>query len=266
MIRFVAALQRGIAPGLLLAAVLAVGTPARAQQIVRGTVIDQESQKPVSGAIISLLTDKRKPTDPGVRTDSLGKFTISLAKTGRFRIQGLRIGYLPVVTAVITVESKDILVYQLEMSQNVTVLAPLSILGHYKPGSSSSDPLDFFEAHRRTGSGRYFTQADIEKMGAQKVTDVIKTLPSATFIAGPAGLSDAVVFRRANTLAPTQSVCVPTIYLDDVRVRVSPFDILNTVPITKVRGVEVYPGPATIPGEYAAPGVCAVIAVWRMPR
>ncbi len=109
-----------------------------------------------------------------------------------------------------------------------------------------------FERRRATGAGHYLTSDDIEARQFSSLQDVARSLRGVTVECG-GGLGCHIRMARA----PMQ--CQPEYVVDD--------NVDNvfgpTVPVRDIQALEVYTGPADVPGEYAGRNAgCGVIVIW----
>ena len=122
------------------------------------------------------------------------------------------------------------------------------------PRTLPSGRLRGFYERRQRGIGHYFTAADIDRRNPGLVSDLLRSLPSVQ-VARRAG-SSLVTFRGSR--------CVPLIWIDGSPATSGYFDPDVLLPTT-LAGIEVYPGPATVPPELTmlqGKGSCGVIALW----
>ncbi|TAE30190.1 MAG: TonB-dependent receptor [Cytophagales bacterium] len=93
-------------------------------QTIRGTVLDKESKSPLPFATVMLLD-----SDPivGTLTDTLGSFTLSKIPIGRQTIKVSFQGYKSGVVSDIQLSSAKEIVLQIELEENVTELATVTI-------------------------------------------------------------------------------------------------------------------------------------------
>ena len=78
--------------GLVVVALGILGAPRLAGQVVRGTVVEDESRRRVAGALVQLLTLGDTIRASAVSGES-GRFALSVVPPGRYRLRMLRIGY-----------------------------------------------------------------------------------------------------------------------------------------------------------------------------
>lgn len=86
-------------------------------QIIRGTVIDEASNIPLSYATVSLQN-----TSTATVTDSSGNFTLKNVAIGRYNIEVWLVGYEPVVLKEIQVTSAKEIVLNITMKESTTTL------------------------------------------------------------------------------------------------------------------------------------------------
>jgi hypothetical protein len=109
-----------------------------------------------------------------------------------------------------------------------------------------------FERRRQTGRGQYLTEDQIVKSGAYTVADAVKNMRGVIYECGGGG----PCYVRMAT-APMR--CTPEYIVDDQVMN----DFGPSTPIRDVIGLEVYTGPADVPGEYAGRFAgCGVIVIW----
>jgi hypothetical protein len=78
--------------GFLVLAPLATAAPQLAAQVVRGTVVEEESRRPVAGALIQLLAAGDSIRASAV-TGENARFALSQVTPGSYRLRMLRIGF-----------------------------------------------------------------------------------------------------------------------------------------------------------------------------
>ena len=109
-----------------------------------------------------------------------------------------------------------------------------------------------FERRRVSGRGQYLVREEIEKAGHSSLQDAVRGLRGVNLDCG-GGTSCSIRMARA----PMR--CSPE-YIVDERV-----DNLfgPSTPIRDIEGIEVYTGPADVPGEFAGRNAgCGVVVVW----
>ena len=110
---------------------------------------------------------------------------------------------------------------------------------------------------RERGWGRFLTEADIERVVATNVIEVVLSVPGINYIPphGPntVGRVGSIVFSRGRCARPA-------VYLDGLIFRAE--DLLS-VSTANVAAVELYNGPSEVPVEFNRTGsACGVIVIW----
>ena len=129
-----------------------------------------------------------------------------------------------------------------------------------------------FDRRRITGGGGLFlTDSQITKGGHMKLTDLFRRFPSIRVVDS----SGTFLVTSARAKKPSSlkggffdlAPCVFQVLLDDVRMPWGfDMDLLNR---EEIHGIEIYPGPATIPVEYKSTrpdAMCGMIAIWTKSR
>lgn len=171
---------------------------AAAQVLVRGTVTDSASGKPIAN--VEVLASVAGRT---ARTDSLGRYSLDLP-LGTHRILFRLIGYQP-VSRTIAAFAADPLRLDLALAPAPVELAPLETTA---PGASPW--LQGFEDRRRLGFGRFIDDSVLRRSEHRVLPDVIRTTsPGVRFMR---------VGRRTVALGRGSRWCPMAIWLDGVRV------------------------------------------------
>jgi hypothetical protein len=225
---------------------------------VSGSVIDKSTQQPLGGVTVVNLLDGKSTL-----TDSAGAFRFEKLPAGIVRFL-LRIEGFPQQGLVVALAQGEAMQRTVEMDSSKAVAAAPPPPA--RPGAgvqqlalvtvaetpSLGPRFANFERRRKTGAGQYVVRAQIEQMGANVFSDVVRTMRGVTLdCSGGRGCGIRMV------RAPMQ--CPPEYIVDD--------NVDNVfgpnVPIRDIEGVEVYTGAADVPGEYAGRNAgCGVIVIW----
>ncbi|MBP6385727.1 MAG: carboxypeptidase-like regulatory domain-containing protein [Pseudarcicella sp.] len=93
-------------------------------QTIRGIVIDKESKSPLAFASVILLQSN---SNTGTSTDALGNFALQNVQIGRQSIQISHQGYKTAVVSDIQLSSAKENVLQIELEENLNVLAEVTV-------------------------------------------------------------------------------------------------------------------------------------------
>jgi hypothetical protein len=109
-----------------------------------------------------------------------------------------------------------------------------------------------FEHRRLTGRGQYMSGEELQRMGARRLQDVMQTFRGVLVECG----GGSGCFIRM-TRAPMR--CLPE-YIVDERLD---NEFGPAVPVPDIQALEVYTGPADVPGEFAGRNAgCGLIVIW----
>lgn len=253
---------------LLLVAFLPIlCSPATAQVQLSGRVIEVATERPISGATVTLQDEDGRNRAQQV-TDAAGLFSFSVSGGGRVRLQAERVGYQRTTTPALDLHGDS--VYQVEVRLGIAAvpLDPLNVVA--RSGAEPSPTLAGFERRRLEGLGWFITREEIGRSHAALVTDLLGLAPGVWLRPGGAGGGRIVYMARA-------AECPAHIFVDGMLVNpptasvpsrrgsttTEAFPIDDVVSLESVEGIEVYPGLSRLPPEFRRPDVtCGVVAIW----
>ena len=225
-----------------------------------GAVFDRSTAQPLPGVTVVSLHDGK-----ALITDSAGVFQFERLPAGIVRFL-FRLSGFPQQGLVVALTEGERMEKTIELdstaearladdvpprpvSSRAQMLAPVVVAEEASLGIRFAS----FERRRKTGSGQYLVRADIERTGANSLQDVVRTMRGVNLDCSMGGATCAIRMVRA----PMR--CLPEYIVDDnVDNAFGP-----TVPIRDIEGIEVYTGPADVPGEYAGRNAgCGVVVIW----
>lgn len=234
----------------VLAFSLALAVPVRGQTgAVALLVIDDATDAAVPGVRVSIVGQRGE----GV-TDADGRYFYAAAHTGRVAFVLRRLGYIP-GTLMVDVESRDTARVTFAMTTAPQTLAAVDVRDTM---TSASPFLSGFErrARVRAGSASYITRDEITKAHANRTTDLLRR--TSSLIVEDSSDVVVVLARRSGRMAK----CPMQLGVDgELRYGFN----LNTLVPEDIHGIEVYPGAATVPAEFASmrgTSRCGLIMVW----
>ena len=223
-----------------------------------GLVVDVSTGQSVAMAVVVHLADGRSAT-----ADSIGLFRFDSLPQGIVRFLVRAKGF-PSTRLLVALTPGEYLERRVELDSSAATAAALAAPS---ARASAGQPLPKvsveaapglgprfanFERRRRTGAGHYITRDDIEKGEYSSLQDVARGLRGVTVECG-GGLGCFIRMVRA----PMR--CAPEYVVDD---NVDNF-FGPTVPVRDIEALEIYTGPADVPGEYAGRNAgCGVIVIW----
>ena len=217
-----------------------------AQQVrIEGIVIDQATNEPVVGAVVS---DNGRAV---AITNSSGRFVISAVSARDSYIEIRRIGYLP--TSFELVEPAPVLELRIVLERLAVELEPLAV--EATPFVMLN--LRGFEERRRIGWGHFITRETIERRPGAKVSDFLRVVPSLFLAPNPE--TGELEFRTRRSASLGRG-CQPRLYVDGTLVEGATTDWLDP---SHIAGIEVYRGPSEAPIQFSGIGGCgAIVLIW----
>jgi hypothetical protein len=166
--------------GFLFAFFLAGPAGVLDAQVVRGWVLDAESDIPVAGVTVSLVDASDQVARTVVSADADGGFVIAAPAAGTYTLRGQHIGYGVTSSPPFPVPPDDTVRVQFRISAQPIALASLTVIG------TPAAPLDprleaqgFYqrqEDYHGHGKARFFTTEAIDSSGAVWATDLLRDL------------------------------------------------------------------------------------------
>lgn len=251
---------------VVLLAACVFTAPSLHPQELAGVVADSASQERIAGARVILL-DSTGTTPLAVTVTSLdGRFSFKLPYTGQYRLVVSRIGYSSLATKPFVIDSAFVARVSVSLPSTPLTLDTVAVVGIAEKRLPYLADAGFYR-RRQIGFGRFLTRADIDKLDAQIMSDLLHDIPGVRVVCTGARHC-TVTMRAANTMF-MRGPCQPSVVIDGVVVRaggvsskgdltlddlINPFD---------VEAVEVYPGPEGVPVQYSGSvSPCGAIIVW----
>jgi hypothetical protein len=240
--------------------------PGMDARIVWGTITDRDTHAPVAQAEVALQgeTGRLPGIDASVRSDTAGHFLLRTSAAVPVRIAVRRNGYASFETPSFTLDATEVVAVELGISRTHQSAAPLSIIARDHPLSVALTSFAGFELRRlRTKSGVFFLQQEIAQLGAANMLDVLRGISGVTVTS--VGTEPSVRFvGRAGAEPASVDQCSPAFVVDGIRFEGALSDLLKTIPVARVLGIEVYPIAAEVPPEFAklAEG-CGAVLIWK---
>src|SRR5687768_12562578 len=182
-------------------------------------------------------------------SDSAGLFRIFGTAPGAHTLVARRIGFRPETLAV-TLPADQGAEVRIRLDPAALWIAPVVVGARAR----FTGPLRGFNERRERGIGHFFTAEDIARRNPRVVTDLLRAVPGTriNYVNG----QNIITFRGLR--------CSPLVWVDGAPASAAYLDP-DMFSVTTLAGIEVYPGPATVPGELTwlrGKSACGVIAVW----
>lgn len=236
---------------LLSLAMTATRASAQIHDVARLGVIDgivsDTALRPLENADIALIG-----TSVRVTTGSNGQFSVRRVPAGQYLVIVRRLGYRP-ASGIVEV-GDDTLRLSYTLAPAPQILEGMRI----EERSVSVRELEFLS--RRHGDGSFITRDDIERRNPVAIADMLRPILSIDVV--PVGFGGHIAVNRRGPMSLLAARCPFRVVLDDVPLPM-PVDIDLLPPPSSLLGVEIYPGPASIPPRYNMyGGGCGIILLW----
>jgi hypothetical protein len=234
--------------------VIKLATPAPPRRAATGIVdglVTDTSLAPLTGAEVSVLRTSVK-----VETGDNGRFRMLQVPPGQYLVIIRKIGFHP-TSGVIDIRERDTLRLSYALEPIAQQLPGVQIVEERR-----SFRMMQFEDRRQAGFGQFMTGDEIAKHGGVYATELMRQFRGLTVSVTAGGGGQMKYLLLSTTSGSINASCVPTIYVDDVMIADGAGN-LDLLPSPRdMAGIEVYPGPATIPAQYFTTGACGLVLIW----
>lgn len=229
----------------------------------RRLVAQERDSTLTTGAIAGIVRDSSGARLVGADLSVAGTTLRAISDTaGRFRFVGVpagagalyvrRLGYRA-ASVPITVARGGTASITVTLAHLPRELDPILVEASRQPAVRY---LQGFYERRSKGHGYFVTREQISTRQWSDLTDVLRSLVPAVRISSSRMARNAVRLRSSR--------CAPLVWLDGAPAMAGEFD-LDVISPETVSGIEIYPGPATVPVEFRSTRgleACGVIVVW----
>ncbi|MGH7619504.1 MAG: carboxypeptidase-like regulatory domain-containing protein [Gemmatimonadaceae bacterium] len=245
----------------LLAAVLLVPARAFAQAPATSAnyrarilgVFDSQSGEPIEGAGVTDLFAKLTAA-----TTKTGTVSLAFLPEGASMLRIQKIGFKP-VTQVVEISPVDTIAITVLMEATAQILP--TVVSKDSANVFVSPRMRDFEDRRKTGMGRFITEAELRKNDNRSLTNVVRQSGAAVSCTRRTPIQCFAVNPRSGG-----SGCSLDVYYDGVLVNDDNRD-LETIPTSQIGAVEIYASTATVPAMYNKTGKgCGVMLLWSRMR
>lgn len=232
-------------------------TPDRRSGVIDGLVTDS-ALAPLGGAAITILQ-----TNLRVETGESGRFRIIRVPPGSYLLTVRRLGFAP-VASVVSVSADDTLRLSYMLQPSIPLLA--TAVSH---ADESAPRLEGFEERRRHEvGGRYITRAEIDAQSPAQTSDLMRRvmglhMEDSLGVLVPVSSRGLKIIRDPASGGLATAQCVMRIAVNGFLKE--PDFAMNSIAPSDIHGIEIYPGPADVPSEFAganADSFCGLIIIW----
>ncbi|HEX6040799.1 carboxypeptidase-like regulatory domain-containing protein [Longimicrobium sp.] len=245
-------------PFPVLAAVLALVVAAsahaqRAEQAIRGRVVDRATGEPIASVAIR-VTDAAGAVATG-RSNQAGLFSIRLPGAGTWTVAAERIGYDDFTSPAVEVAPGATLEVQVRMAPAALALDSVGVRVRQVPAFRDVRAAAFY-TRMEQGRGVYLSPERIAQQRDTRTVDLLRTMRAMK------------VEGRNEVISMDVGVytCVPTFYINGYRRRLYGSRLNDLIDRRRLWAMEVYTRP-----EDAPPGFpptdnyrCGVVVIWTL--
>lgn len=227
---------------------------------VQGTVIDDQSGAPLAN--VSVEVSRGLDTLARVVTDEVGHFRTLPLADGALKLTFRRLGYQSGTLSLdVLARRKPVEVAMAPVAKRLEDITVVS--GRRLQLQSALRNFDTRAQHK--AGGTYFGRADLDKLHAARLSDLMRRVPGVRLVDSSGVLLVAssrgykVDMKRGESMAP----CVMRIGVDG-QIKEPGYSI-NSIDPLQVYGVEVYSGPSSIPAEFdglRTDAFCGLVLIW----
>ncbi len=233
--------------------VLALTSTPLCSQALLGHVVDDDTGAAVSWAAL-LLLDAKGDTVGTVLADSSGWFLFRPHGPGPFRVRAVRVGYRPVTTDPVRMNTPTHAVtLEVRMAVSAVPMEPLKVIA--EPRDRKLEDMGFYR-RRKFEPGVFLTPLEIEARHPLFTEDLLRGIPHLQV--RPDGSGGKRIW-----LTRIWRGCTPAVYVQGMLQ--ADIGALPPLDPNAIRGIEVYRGVSETPVEYAgtAPGgTCGAVLIW----
>jgi hypothetical protein len=237
----------------LSAAALLTGPRISAAQTIRGTLMEFGSDKPIDLGLIIMVSERGDSITSTLSTPT-GFFEVSAPEEGNYLLLAAALGYRETQVGLFELGAGGEISVQFRLWPE-----PLSIDGVVVESLVREPQLvrNGFYRRMQRGSGSFIRPVDLAESTSLRAIEVIQGLPGVRMTIDRTGAERLEV-------RGTRGFCVPTLFLDGVRVEWANIDMRleELVPMEALYGIEVHRGVTGIPIEFGSFNQCGVIVFW----
>lgn len=227
-----------------------VSTVLRGNGAVRG-VVRRPDGAPIEGARLSVMGSGVEVTSA-----SAGTYAMRALPAGTRVLEVRALGFLPVRKPVDIMEQGETVV-DLRMEAVGTFLDTVRVTARSVYASRERRE---FEQRRRQGFGTFMDEDFIEKRQPFYVADLFRMTPGVRVVPGTFG--ERLLMRGMGF----RDFCMPTVFVDGMRVMNLDGDLDAIVNVSSIRLIEVYPRAGMVPVQFQAFEGCGSVVIWTGTR
>ncbi len=264
---------------------------AASGQVLRGRLLDLDTNEPIAGGVVTLLSSSGEPVR-NVVTGQDGSYLLAAPEPGRYFVEARRIGYRAWMDGPVDLEAGDEWDSEFHLQVIPLRLDPVEITAPVNRQEAYLQRVGFYQ-RQKADFGHFITRDDIESRAPARMTDLLNSVPGVRLVPGAGGFDRAGISFQGSVLSQG-GPCHPRVYIDglivirgDARARgldvqglpqlsseafgygdpsVRPEIALDDVVMPEdVQAVEVYRRGSEVPARFGGMSTqtqCGAIVVW----
>jgi hypothetical protein len=189
-------------------------------------------------------------------TNEKGEFTMANLPSGSHVLLARHLGYGAATTPV-DLNSREPQKVTITLPRYVAVMDPVLVTARR---NAALERVGFVQRRKSAGSGYFLGPDQILAMRANRLTDILRRVPSLTVLSN--GFDEVVMSSRGSSSIGGGADCVQYFVDDAPWLAIEPGDINTFVNGNEVVAVEVYQGPG-VPAQYVrGMDACITIVLW----
>ena len=189
-------------------------------------------------------------------TNEKGEFTMANLPSGSHVLLARHLGYGAATTPV-DLNSREPQKVTITLPRYVAVMDPVLVTARR---NAALERVGFVQRRKSAGSGYFLGPDQILAMRANRLTDILRRVPSLTVLSN--GFDEVVLSSRGSSSIGGGADCVQYFVDDAPWLAIEPGDINTFVNGNEVVAVEVYQGPG-VPAQYVrGMDACITIVLW----
>ena len=222
------------------------------ETVVALQVIDDATDAPLPQVRVTIIGEALEGL-----TDEKGRCVVIARKAGKLPVLLRKLGYSP-TSVMVDVSAADTTRLTIAMSPSVQTLGTVTVRDTM---NTSSSMLSGFHYRLSTpnGNAKFITRETIDAQRPLQTAELFRSLPSIEMV----NIGGTKVPASKRGVKIGSAPCPIQIGVDG-SLKAEGFDV-NMIPVSEIYGIEFYPGPATVPREFASirrESGCGLIMIW----
>jgi hypothetical protein len=245
-------------------------------------VLDEATELPIPGVYLELIGFDGEAVRSRIADDE-ARFLFTNLAPGYYRLRGERLGYQETVSGFVDLDEGETVELEFRMAVEAIVMEPITVVASPRPWYEHMKAPALWDYYERSeylksiGQGRFLGPEELRNMSGMSVTMAVGTIPGMQAVTSEhSGSRFHLLGRRG---------CDALFFLNGMQVKLRPPPIradtadVDFVPgpaplewfiddfvhLSDVEAIEVYRGPAELPGEFHGFGGnanCGAVVVW----